>query len=469
MSKSRTTRKWRILIFIIMLICCNMIACRRSSHADDFVRVANAEFILGNKTYRFTGINFWHAAYLGADIIPSGRERLARELSLLKSYGIDNLRVMASAEQSDLEMSVVPAFHLMPGEYNEKLLTGLDFLLDELHSRNMKAVLVLNNYWQWSGGMAQYLNWVTGDSIIDPDATGNWRGFMNFSAGFYYSVDAQKCFYQYLEHIIQRKNTINRINYNQDPTIMTWELANEPRPHPESLQNKELLTDYYKWIDSTARYIHSLAPYQLVTTGSEGLAGSLHDSAIYFDTHRIPAIDYITFHLWPKNWGWFIADRQTETLPVVLENARRYCIRHINYAEMLNKPTVLEEFGIGRDKENYLPGTSVMARDTFLSLIYEIIEDNMRSGKPIAGSNLWTWGGEGRAHHPEARWIQGTDYTGDPPQEPQGLNSVFDVDSSTLSIMKQHSERIKMTGSFMSAGKKSADSLQEVGIQASDP
>jgi mannan endo-1,4-beta-mannosidase len=219
---------------------------------------------------------------------------------------------------------------------------------------------------------------------------------------------------------------------------MTWELANEPRPHPNSLQNTDLLTDYYKWIDTTARFIHHLAPHQLVTTGSEGLAGSLHDSTIYFDTHIFSSIDYITFHLWPKNWGWFIAERQEETLPLVLKNARDYCIKHIHYAEMLNKPTVLEEFGIGRDRERYLPGTPVMVRDTFLSMIYKIIEDNMQSEKPVAGSNLWTWGGEGRSHRSDARWIQGTDFTGDPPQEPQGLNSIFDVDTTTLKIMKQH-------------------------------
>ncbi len=410
---------------------------------NDFVRVDGSKLMMGNQPYYFAGFNFWHGAYLGADILPSGRERLIRELDLLKSCGIDNLRIMASSEQSTLEMSVTPAFQFIPGEYNEDLLTGLDFLLEEMSRRKMKAVLVLNNYWQWSGGMAQYMNWATDDSIIDPDATNNWRGFMIFSAGFYYNSEAKNHFFKYLEHLLKRKNTINHKCYSDDPVIMSWELANEPRPHPESLRNKELLIDYYKWIDTTARFIHNLAPHHLVTTGSEGLAGSLHDSTIYFDTHLLPSIDYITFHLWPKNWGWFIAEKQDETLPVVLENARRYCIKHINYAKMMNKPTVLEEFGIGRDRERYLPGTSVMARDTFLEMMYQIIEDNIRLSGPVAGSNLWTWGGEGRSHHPEARWIQGTDFTGDPPQEPQGLNSVFDTDTSTLEIIKHHFRQIE--------------------------
>jgi mannan endo-1,4-beta-mannosidase len=435
--------RYRAVVLLSILILTGFILRFHSFGKSDFVRVEGSNFVIGDDPYCFVGINFWQGAYLGANLVPGGRERLVRELDLLKSYEIDNLRIMASSEQSSMIMSVFPAFQQSPGKYNEELLKGLDYLLDEMGKRGMRAVMVMNNYWQWSGGMAQYLNWATGDSIIDPDLTGNWHGFMDFSAGFYSVSEADDLFLEYLEAIITRKNSFNHKYYFEDPTIMTWELANEPRPHPNSLHDKKLLTGYYKWIDSTARFIHHLAPHQLVTTGSEGLAGSLHDSTIYFDMHNFVSVDYITFHLWPKNWGWFKAEQQEETLPVVLENAYDYCIKHIQYAELLNKPIVLEEFGIGRDKERYLPGTTVMARDTFLRMIYNIIEVNMQLEKPVAGSNLWTWGGEGRSHNHEGQWIQGTDFTGDPPQEPQGLNSIFDVDTTTLEIMRQHSRQIK--------------------------
>ena len=85
-----------------------------------------------------------------------------------------------------------------------------------------------------------------------------------------------------------------------------------------------------------------------------------------------------------------------------------------------------------------------MVRDTFLNMIYKIIEENMQSAKPVAGTNVWTWGGEGRSHHSEAKWLEGIDYTGDPPQEPQGLNSIFNIDTTTLKIMKQHSKVIEL-------------------------
>lgn len=414
-----------------------------TSKPSEFVRVEGTKFYMGNDSYYFTGINFWHGAYLGADLIPGGKERLLRELDMLKSYGIYNLRIMASSEESAMKMSVYPAFQKTPGIYNEFLFSGLDFLLDEMGKRNMKAIMVMNNYWQWSGGMAQYLSWATGDSVIDPDASGDWHGFMSFSADFYYNQSAQNLFLTYLEEVINRKNSINGKIYSHDPTIMSWELANEPRPHPQSLKKRDLLPGYYKWIDSTAKFIRKLAPNQLVTTGSEGLAGSLADSEIYFESHNLPSIDYITFHLWPKNWGWFMAEKQEETLPAVLEKATEYYKLHVKYAEMMKKPTVLEEFGIGRDLEWYLPGTPVNVRDTFLSLIFNLIETDIRSGMPIAGTNIWTWGGEGRAHRADALWIRGTDYTGDPPQEPQGLNSIFDVDTTTLKIIKDHYHFLK--------------------------
>ena len=44
--------------------------------------------------------------------------------------------------------------------------------------RDMKAVLYLNNFWQWSGGMATYTSWSTGKAAADPDVTGNWNTYI---------------------------------------------------------------------------------------------------------------------------------------------------------------------------------------------------------------------------------------------------------------------------------------------------
>jgi mannan endo-1,4-beta-mannosidase len=44
------------------------------------------------------------------------------------------------------------------------------------------------------------------------------------------------------------------------------------------------------------------------------------------------------------------------------------------------------------------------------------------------------------------QWQVGDDYTGDPAQEEQGLNSVFAGDVSTLNIVKEQVDRMTKIG-----------------------
>ena len=76
--------------------------------------------------------------------------------------------------------------------------------------RNMHAVLFLSNYWQWSGSFAQYVRWVTGETIPDPDlptmAAGDWSAFMKFSARLYRTPAANELYLAYVSQLIQRRN-----------------------------------------------------------------------------------------------------------------------------------------------------------------------------------------------------------------------------------------------------------------------
>jgi mannan endo-1,4-beta-mannosidase len=92
-------------------------------------------------------------------------------------------------------------------------------------------------------------------------------------------------------------------------------------------------------------------------------------------------------------------------------------------------------------------GSPTTARDRYLRKVFSIVYDSASSGTPIAGTNHWAWGGEGRAVSDDAIWRSGDPFTGDPPQEEQGLNSVFDTDVTTLEIFKKHAdEMIKLRG-----------------------
>lgn len=414
----------------------------RAPAADAFVSVRDGVFYLGGKPYYFAGANFWYGAYLGSPGKTGDRERLRRELDILSSHGITNLRVLAASESSELVMSLRPTFQPEPGVYNEELLQGLDFLLMEMGKRDMKAVIYLNNYWQWSSGMAQYVNWITGQPVIDPDVSKDWKGFMQMSASFYRLEEAQTLFRKYVSAVVTRRNSYTGVYYRDDPAIMSWQLANEPRPGSDD-GGRPYYRFFKDWLADTARYIRSLDSRHLISTGSEGAWGTLKDNELFMDSHASSHIDYLTFHLWLKNWSWFDVKRSEETFEEAVSKGLAYIDEHIEMAAQLNKPIVMEEFGIERDNGDYRIESGTVYRDRIYRRFFERIYQRAAEGAPVAGSNFWGWGGLGRARSADFIWREGDPFTGDPPQEPQGLNSVFDVDASTLKILKEHAQAMQ--------------------------
>lgn len=292
--------------------------------------------------------------------------------------------------------------------------------------------------------MGQYVAWTTEESVVDPgDFSEVWEEFNDYVFTFYRNEKANKYFRKFIKSIVTRKNKYNGLFYFEDPTIMAWQLANEPRPG-NGEEGVKHINSFYKWVDETAGFIHQLDSNHLVTTGNEGLMGILGKEEFYLNTHKLDNIDYATFHLWAKNWGWFKADQMEETYPRSEENAIEYINKHFQFAKKLNKPITLEEFGFPRDYEKTMRGTSTTYRDRYYKKIFEIVSDSAKAGVPIAGTNFWTWGGEGSQSHEDAIWREGDPFTGDPPQEPQGLNSVFSSDSSTLKIIKKHGSQMRL-------------------------
>lgn len=407
---------------------------------NPFIKVENGNFIRNGKPYYYIGTNYWYGAVLGSPGKEGDRQRLIEELDMMKANGIDNLRVLAGAEGPDGEpRRVSPALQISPGEYDEELLEGLDFLLAEMGKRKMVAILFLNNAWEWSGGFSQYVNWTTGDSIPYPDTRGHtWSEFMSFSGTFLPCTDCQELFRNHIKFMIGRTNKFTGVPYINDPTIMTWELANEPRAFSDS--NKILLE---KWVNETAAYIKSLDSNHLVTTGTEGSWGCENDIRLFESIHSSKDIDYMTVHIWPFNWSWLNAADMQGTMSIAIENTGKYIDDHLVVAQKLNKPLVFEEFGLPRDGFVFTPGSPVTLRDQYYDYAFSRVMESAGKKGLMAGANFWTYSGSGRPN-PERidkMWKSGDDYLGDPPQEAQGLNSVFN-DDPTMQIVKKYNDLI---------------------------
>jgi len=411
----------------------------------DFVKVQGMQFLVGARPYRFTGANMWYAAYLGADAAYGDRGRLGRELDRMVALGVDNVRILASSERSPLKNSITPTFRDAGTAYNQTLLEGLDYTLAEMGRRDMRAVLYLTNFWEWSGGMMTYLYWTNGGRFINMnDPAHPWPQFPDFVSDFYSSPQAVALYHQYVRAVVSRTNSINGLRYVDDPTIMSWQLANEPRPGGTDAVAKRQLPAYFAWIQSTARLIKSLDPNHLVSTGSEGTQGCMGQDDCVVQAHSSPDIDYVTAHIWPQNWGWADPADLPGTWPNVETKTRAYIDAQVASATLLSKPLVIEEFGFPRDR-GYDPGTTTEYKDRFYDLIYSVVADSARRKGPIAGSNFWAWGGEGKAHHPDHGFQPGdTSYVGDPPHEPQGWFSVFDTDRSTKALIARRSAEVRL-------------------------
>ena len=222
-----------------------------------------------------------------------------------------------------------------------------------------------------------------------------------------------------------------------DPTLMSWQIGNEPRAFSD--ENKE---PFAQWMADVAALIKSLDSNHMVSSGSEGAAGCEGDIALYERVHADPNIDYLNIHIWPYNWGWVKADSLKELLPRAKENTKKYINDHMVVAQKYKKPVVLEEFGFPRDGFRFSKSTSTEVRDEYYQYVFDLIRQDRENGGLFAGCNFWAWGGFAEQNSEHIYWEKGDDYTGDPAQEEQGLNSVFATDT-TVEIIKTENAKLK--------------------------
>ena len=253
-----------------------------------FVEVKDGRFVRGGSPYYYVGANMWYGAILGSTGEGGNRARLRQELDSLKAIGITNLRVLAGADGPDgVAAKVEPALQTAPGVYNDALLDGLDYMLAEMGRRGMTAVIYLNNAWEWSGGYGQYLEW-SGAGRRPVPAVDGWPAYMDYVKRFVMSPEAKALFAGHVRNIVSRTNRYTGVRYADDPTIMSWQICNEPRAF--STEGKDA---FAKWIADVAALIDSLAPRQLISTGSEGKHGCEEDISLFERIHAVPQIDYL--------------------------------------------------------------------------------------------------------------------------------------------------------------------------------
>lgn len=405
------------LLSLVILSSCN---------SNSFVQVKENTFQLDDKEYNYIGCNYWYGGYIGA----TDKKRLGKELDFLQEQNVMNLRVFICGEGDDTySYRIHPNLQETPREYNEKLLKGFDYFLIQAGKRNMKIVFVLNNNWEWSGGFGRYLEWADyKDPPLPKTESWDWGNYCKYISQFYSCDSCLTWSNAWIEKVVSRTNTINGKKYSNDETIMSWELANEPRPMDSSA-----IEPYKKWVSKTSDFIKSLDKNHLVTIGTEGVISTFYSEEIYTDIHSNKNIDYATLHLWPKTWQWYNGKSDASIADTTLAKTKKYIEQHASLAKQFNKPLVIEEFGLHRDGNSFSPDTSVTNRNKYYEFVFKT-----GNTYEISGYNFWGFAGIPENYNPNGFMKKGMPYSADPPQEEQGLYSVFLGDSSTWKMLRSH-------------------------------
>jgi mannan endo-1,4-beta-mannosidase len=295
-----------------------------------FVTARGGSFHVGGSAWRFGGTNTYYLHQQSHYMIDSAlNDAAAASLAVVRAWAF-----------ADGSGNGYTALQPRPYVYDNAAFDSLDYAVYKAGTLGIRLVLALVNNWPDYGGMAQYVTWFLG---LPDDSYG---AAVNHDM-FYRTKSIQDCYRAYVRYVLTRFNPYTGRRYNEDPTIMTFELANEPRSRSDKT-GERLLT----WVTETSAYVKELAPRQLVTTGDEGFYGDPGNSDYPYSNYEgdrwkdflaLPTIDYGTVHLYPQGWGEN-PSAKPGTDPVSW--GVTWIANHISDGAALHKPVVIEEYGL---------------------------------------------------------------------------------------------------------------------------
>ncbi|KAH9479822.1 putative mannan endo-1,4-beta-mannosidase A [Psilocybe cubensis] len=204
-------------------------------------------------------------------------------------------------------------------------LANFDNVVAAAKANGLRLIVALTNNWSDYGGMDVYVKQILNSPNHDL---------------FYTDSTVKTAYKNYIKAFVGR--------YLNEPTIMAWELANEPRCKGSTGTSTGTCTTVTvtNWIKEISAYIKSIDTNHLVAVGDEGFYNQPSaptypyqgSEGVDFDANlSVSSIDFGTFHSYPTSWGqggneqaWgtqWIADHQTSQAKA-------------------NKPVILEEFGV---------------------------------------------------------------------------------------------------------------------------
>ncbi|KAL6562792.1 Beta-mannosidase B [Orobanche hederae] len=333
-----------------------------------FVRTRGSQFVLRGRPFYFNGFNAYWLMYMASD--PSTSDKVTDTFGQASEYGMNVARTWAFSDAG------YRALQTSPGLYNENMFKGLDFVVSEAKKHGIYLILSLVNNWEGFGGKKQYVQWARDEGH-----------YLNNEDDFFTSPITKGYYKNHVKTVLTRVNSITGVAYKDDPTILGWELMNEPRCQSD-LSGKSI----QDWVSEMSAHVKSIDKFHLVEVGMEGFYGEsmpqkkqnnpgYEVGTDFISNNLIPQVDFATIHMYPDQWVPGSNDEgQAEFVEKWIET-------HINDTmSILKKPLLVTEFG----KSSRSSGYNVQARDKYLGNVFNIVNICARShGGPCGGALFW--------------------------------------------------------------------------------
>ncbi|XP_068649068.1 mannan endo-1,4-beta-mannosidase 5-like [Aristolochia californica] len=357
-------------IFTLLFLLCGA---RNAPLGGGFVQTRGTQFMLDGSPFLFNGFNSYWMMHVAAD--PAERPKVSTVFRDAAAAGLTVCRTWAFSDGGD------GALQISPGVYDERVFQGLDFVVAEASKYGIRLILSLVNNFGDYGGRPQYVKWAQNGGV-------QVQGDDDF-----YTNPVVKSYYKnHIKRAVTRFNTITKTMYKDDPTIMAWELINEPRCQADYSGNT-----VDGWVKEMASFTKSLDQKHLLEIGMEGFYGDSVPERKQFNpgyqvgtdfikSNLLQEIDFTTIHAYPDIW---LSGQSDEAQ---IDFMQRWMMSHsTDSGTIIKKPLVFSEFG----KSKKDPGVSMYSRDVYLGAVYRNIYNAARSTGAVGGGLVWHLMAEG--------------------------------------------------------------------------
>ncbi|KAF5378245.1 hypothetical protein D9757_009166 [Collybiopsis confluens] len=291
-----------------------------------FVKTSGIKFTLNGKPFTVVGANAYWVGLMGygvPDMMTAFRDIAATGGSVCRTNGFNEVTVPDGVAYYQSWSGSTPTINT-----GANGLQNFDNVVAAAKANGIRLIVTLES----TGGMDVYVNQILGQ--------GQPHDF------FYTNPTVIAAFKNYVKTFVTR--------YLNEPGILAWELANEPRCLGTTNTGSGTcsISTISTWIQEISSFIKSIDPNHLVAVGDEGFFNEPGNPTFVYQGFQpslgidfaanlnISTVDFGTFHNYPASDSY---DGASQTF------GAQWIQDHAAAMKASNKPVIMEEFSVAEN------------------------------------------------------------------------------------------------------------------------